>query len=86
MGSRDAAAPLTALDIDTLDVDPKRPSAKAKCPFCGGTYVAGYRRTVPDEAVFYHSIPRCDQALTLHPIAFLREARLNGARAKRITD
>lgn len=81
---RETGAPLAAESIEAMDLDPKRPSVKAICPFCGGEYAAGYSAKDPTAASFYHSIPRCEQALTLHPVEFLRRARLAGARRTRV--
>jgi|HubBroStandDraft_2_1064218.scaffolds.fasta_scaffold1161316_1 hypothetical protein len=66
------------------DIDLTRPTVTAVCPFCGGDYAAGYRRSSPTTVTIQHTLPHCDHYAGQHPIAFLRAARLAGAERRRL--
>jgi len=70
-------------ELREVDIDPNRPSLRAVCPFCGGTYIAGWLRSRPKVAHLAHSDPVCERyAARLsagHPAQFLTEAREAGA-------
>jgi len=71
--------------FEGLDVDHARPNATAVCPFCGGRYVAGYRKA-SGVGFVVHSLPWCDRYTVTPPLEFLRVARLNGARPTRVPE
>jgi transposase len=59
-----------AQGFEGLDVDHARPNLTARCPSCGGRYVAGYRKTTR-VGFLVHAMPWCDKFTVTPPVEFL---------------
>jgi hypothetical protein len=73
-------------DPEQLDIDLRRANVTATCPFCGGRYVSGWRRSKPTNVLLVHSMPQCETfaAMCGKGLEFLKAAVKAGARPQRI--